>query len=77
MSERKDDGGCAFPMPGSSTGMRLRDWFAGQALVGILSTETAVAEIMVQVMASGDTLHRRTASMAYAFADAMIAERSK
>ena len=39
---RKDTGGPAFPAPydghgGGPEGMSLRDWFAGQALAGILA----------------------------------------
>lgn len=39
----KDDGGPAFPGPATQThqsdhdGMTLRDWFAGQALAGMLA----------------------------------------
>jgi uncharacterized protein YodC (DUF2158 family) len=38
MSDQKKDGGPAFPVTayyGGKEGMSLRDWFAGQALVGI------------------------------------------
>lgn len=36
---RKSDGGPAFPTNGEDwqPGMTLRDWFAGQALVGLLA----------------------------------------
>jgi len=47
MSEQINDGGPAFPMNASTgdprdgvycqNGMSLRDWFAGQALAGLLS----------------------------------------
>lgn len=42
MSEPIDDGGPAFPakhydLGDSEHGMSLRDWFAGQALMGILA----------------------------------------
>jgi hypothetical protein len=43
-------------------GMTLRDWFAGQALIGLLTTRPA-DEIV--------------AKWAYSYADAMLAERSK
>jgi hypothetical protein len=36
--EMEDNGGTAFPVPesyGTRLGMSLRDWFAGQALVGL------------------------------------------
>lgn len=45
-------------------GMSLRDWFAGQALAGLLAH------------ASGDDPHKAP-SFAYALADKMLAERSK
>lgn len=76
MSER-NDGGPAFASSFSECGhnqqgMSLRDWFAGQALAGLLAT--------------GDDFRDRTteragwewhAKAAYAQADAMLAERSK
>jgi len=83
MSEQAKDGGPAFPHPnfevyseerkcwvetGSSEGMSLRDWFAGQALAAVVSA------------CRGDNLHGRTleqhfAMKAYALADAMLAAR--
>lgn len=49
----------------STEGMSLRDWFAGQALVGLIAqTPTAT---------SAETF----ACEAYAMADAMLAEREK
>jgi hypothetical protein len=35
---QRDDGGPAFPRPSMATddGMTLRDWFAGQAMAGIM-----------------------------------------
>lgn len=75
----KDTGGSAFPIcppvdasgqtpagyPYPEHGMTLRDWFAGQALAGM--------------MASGSTGlgYPRMADDAYEVADAMLAERSK
>lgn len=62
----------AFPNTGNSSwnlrpaeGMTLRDWFAGQALAGIMATETDDTEYSFIVVS-----HR-----AYAFADAMLAAR--
>jgi hypothetical protein len=43
-------------------GMSLRDWFAGQALMGLLATDTDFSEAV-------------GARQAYDFADAMIRER--
>lgn len=63
-----NDGGPAFPAPASpsgltdaSPGMTLRDYFAGQALVGLL--------------ASGSRGPEAAASLAMSCADAMIAAR--
>lgn len=66
----KSNGGAAFPVaagPGQqfTQGMSLRDWFAANALHGVLSCrkyEVSAAE---------------TAAYAYSFADAMLAEREK
>lgn len=79
MSEK--DGGPAFPRPISETdkgtdyeailsmdqsGMSIRDWFAGQALAGVLARDDlAVGEIRGIVIG------------AYMVADAMLAEREK
>lgn len=54
----------AFPVPGAALGMSLRDYFAGQALVGLLA----------------DGLGNNcpdVARGAYGVADAMMAERAK
>ena len=71
----RHDGGPAFPCLGnvghnsdwvSDDGMSLRDWFAGQALAGILSNpniENAYFKI--------------DAGLAYDAADAMLAARSE
>lgn len=68
MSKRKD-GGSAFPLEVNTSsdgyvnaGMSLRDWFAGQALASMATKYDAVENI---------------AADAYAFADAMLAEREK
>lgn len=80
MSDTKiDDGGPAFPVAGhcvdasgaycgdvvNSKGLSLRDWFAGQALVGILSGD--------QRFFSPSEL----ATISYWAADAMLAARNK
>lgn len=70
----KQDGGPAFPTDhdygshGRQTveGMSLRDWFAGQALVGIISTDCSHAM---------NVNHR--SELAYRIADAMIAARNE
>lgn len=75
MSAHIDDGGPAFPLrvefpttgPHHELGMSLRDWFAGKALAGICAhTDTGNAP-----PCEGE------ARVAYAFADAMLAERKR
>lgn len=64
----KPDGGSAFPTsasPFANCGMSLRDWFAGQALAGILADH--------EYNPAPDVI----AEDAYDIADAMIARRSK
>lgn len=66
----KPDGGAAFPIERidseygtrwTESGMTLRDWFAGQALTGLLAERSLAAPA--------------AATRAYEYADAMIAER--
>jgi len=69
------EGGAAFPRAGSDhnvpeSGMTLRDWFAGQALLGELT----------QPWPEGFDLDEGAemmANRAYALADAMLAKRTK
>lgn len=70
---KKPDGGQAFPHPDfwedvdgnlKGVGMTLRDYFAGQALVGILA-------------ANRTGFNDVAAEEAYEAADAMLAEREK
>lgn len=69
----RDDGGPAFPIPGLSNdadfnGMSLRDWFAGMALQGGLCFHQE----------DGCLRHEEdAATIAYRFADAMLAARGK
>lgn len=62
----KSDGGPAFPIEMTGTpyapGMSLRDWFAGQALAGIMTNPVGGEQISV-------------ANKAYRIADAMLAAR--
>lgn len=72
MTENTDDGGPAFPVndlsgysigPGfPAHGMTLMDWFAGQALAGLLAHDGDEPEV---------------AKWAYAIASDMIKERAK
>ncbi len=52
------------------SGMSLRDWFAGQALVGMYPHARAITR-------PGEEASPIWARMAYAIADAMLAERAK
>lgn len=71
------DGGAAFPQSlaqeGPFGGMTLRDWFAGQALAGIIARQTR-SEYEGSVNSHDWSCE---AGDAYALADAMIAERAK
>lgn len=64
-----DDGGPAFPSHGSMgevthEGMSLRDWFAGQALAGLLAADVESGWAM-----------EAAAKTAYRYADAMMQAR--
>lgn len=73
-TKEMDDGGNAFPeveterhegeiyQVYSTGGMSLRDWFAGQALMGLLASGQVQSKVMV-------------AEFAYKYADEMIAQR--
>jgi hypothetical protein len=62
--DKREDGGPAFPTAyAASDGMKLRDWFAGQALAGLTARHEQYASI------------EEVASLAYAVADAMLAAR--
>ncbi len=63
MTHATNDGGQAFPQL-NSTGMTLRDWFAGQVLAGgLFSTEFLIGK------------PKSAALLAYDMADAMIEAR--
>jgi hypothetical protein len=74
MSNQINDGGPAFPMNASTgdprdgvycqNGMSLRDWFAGQALAGLLSEPKYTPE-----------MPHRYAKASYIMADAMLKAR--
>lgn len=65
MSDEINNGGPAFPTNEGDTydGMTLRDWFAGQAMVGLMSGGGYPRSIVPE--------------LAYKLADDMIAERRK
>lgn len=60
-------GSDGLPSWEAAPGMTLRDWFAGQAVSGLLASEAGIAPY------SQDWAAER----AYLIADAMLAERSK
>jgi len=68
-----DDGGSAFPRPKMATdydqdmpqGMSLRDWFAGQALTGV------IADCVNETTFQPDVIAKR----AYAVAEALLKAR--
>jgi hypothetical protein len=65
-----NDGGPAFPSDRvGQVGMSLRDWFAGQALAGIMANAK-----LVTVLAKSK---QDPASCAYEMAEFMMAERDK
>lgn len=71
--DRPSDGGPGFPMEIAGwEGMSLRDYFAGQALIGLLSNPGKIAD------PAGNILQRNPptmAGMAYEIADAMLKAR--
>ncbi len=52
-------------------GMTLRDWFAGQALAGLMANQATFKN----ERASGEVLSSRLAGAAYSISDAMLASR--
>ena len=76
-----DGGGPAFPVVAETgvghaaafRGMTLRDWFAGQALVGLDNEDRSA---IVSVAPERDVAETM-AHMAYRIADAMLAERER
>lgn len=80
MTDERNNGGPAFPTEprgpiygGKHDGMTLRDWFAGQALAGLV-TMKVLHEIARKSGVGSETV---TAQAAYEYADAMIKERTK
>lgn len=74
----KETGGSAFPytqvIDGKlrwTDGMTLRDWFAGQALQGMIASH-GIARSAWSTIAPDEN-----ANLAYVIADAMLAERNK
>ena len=71
----KDNGAPAFPCQNNwDSGMSLRDWFAGQALKGMLSSGDGVD---TEDGANNSTEPDDMALVAYEYADAMLEARRK
>lgn len=74
----KPDGGPAFPCEAPNgdfySGMDLRDYFAGQAL---LTIQVSASEPDTLQIIPPEVRAQTHARLAYALADAMLAERSK
>ena len=64
-SKKPYDGGEAFPVSGQNPGMSLRDWFAGQAAIGLLIRGHDPKEIAL------------LAGHSYTIAEALIRERDR
>lgn len=84
----RDDGGPAFPhsqveywggekSENKLAGMTLRDWFAGQALQGIIASGYGGGAAHVRDMADGVAGAAIPSAAAYVYADAMLAARKK
>lgn len=83
-----NDGGPAFPVDGEyrvngvlagTCGMTLRDYFAAKAMAALIENRAWVQSLWSQRPdgSFGDFATQTTAESAYAFADAMLAEREK
>lgn len=70
MSKEDPMGGAAFPTHGCADGMSLRDYFAGQALIGIM------ADPFVHNLTGETNRFNWIPKVAYAYADAMLYQRN-
>ena len=85
MSDQPKDGGPAFPQSGgqhytSAKGMTLRQYYAGQALVGLLAVDDStpcVSQTPEGIEAERAEYVRSQAHIAACYADALIAELEK
>lgn len=80
MKTPSNDGGPAFPSDNfgqpPQIGMTLRDYFAVQAMNGMISGD-AQPYISMKESADGIVQEDKTASRAYLYADAMLAARER
>jgi hypothetical protein len=73
------DGGPAFPTLVShpmERGMSLRDWFAGQVMIGAMTNIELMHEAQ-KIVGKKGTLQAFVADYCYTFADALLAEKAK
>ncbi len=96
MTTQPDNGGPAFPTHDNVNdprcdgfmaypGMTLRDWFAGQALIGVLrdpsETSRKAVEFALEDLNAGrapqSSFIKLVAHSCYAYADALITQRNK
>lgn len=80
-TKKIDDGGPAFPShpyAGCSTGMSLRDWFAGMAMLGLLNStavDTQSTALHITSLETGQSHDALIASRSLDLADALLAAR--
>ena len=70
----------AFPLYGkyiSYNGMTLRDYFAGQAMMGIINSKAVLHAAAKDAREMHDTIYDQVAWHSYKHADAMLTERAK
>ena len=78
----KDNSGPAFPhhftqdSVGDCAGMSLRDWFAGQALAGLMANSAELRNITTPMQTQREA-DLSIAQAIYELADAALAERAK
>lgn len=82
----REDGGAAFPfqfesLAGAkgwheSSGMTLRDYFAGRALTGLVGNQEQIDAFVGRTEGAAG-VPKLVARLSYMYADAMLAERSK
>jgi hypothetical protein len=58
-------------------GMTLRDWFAGQALAGLLNRQYLTVPVCPKCKTVEDDPGEHYSIIAYSYADAMLLERAK
>jgi hypothetical protein len=60
-----------------SPGMSLRDWFAGQAMAGMVSDGAILASSQIGAASCNQRIDDFIARVAYSYADSMLMERAK